>query len=227
MSNTNVEPSSIETLPATSGTQIIKPPSGTGAVTPASSPVKDALRALDSDQVRREVGALCARRWPSLQRTVSAEYDLTGFRVTGQLTSTEREEIRSLSRALTRPSDRDQVTQELTKCLLVTKSRAKPDEDMTMFVAAMTDELAKYPLDLVASSLREWSSKEKFWPSLAEILAPIKREMGWRLSLETAAGAIVKTDSPGDRSTWNSMSQDRRNRINEALKRAGVEEPME
>lgn len=226
MSNQNADPSSIETLPAVSVTQTPTLPSATGAVTPSSSPVKDALKALDSDQVRREVGALCARRWRSLQRTVSAEYDLTGFRVTGQLTSTEREEIRSLSRALTRPADRDQVTQELTKCLLVTKSRAKPDEDMTMYVAAMTDELAKYPMDLVATSLRAWARKETFWPSLAEILAPIKREMGWRKSLETAAGTVVAANQGNQRSTWSQLPQDRKDRINDALRKAGISDPI-
>jgi len=188
--------------------------------------VKEALQALDSDQVRREVAALCARRWPSLQRTVSAEYDLTGFKATKPMTDAEREEIRSLSRALTRPAERNAVTQELTKCLLVTKSRAKPDEDMTMFVAAMTDELSKYPLDLVASSLKAWSQKETFWPSLAEILTPIKREMGWRNSLETAAGTVIKANENAPKSVWNHLPQDRKDRINEALKRAGISEPI-
>lgn len=97
---------------------------------------------------------------------------------------------------------------------------------MTMFVAAMTDELAKYPLDLVATSLRTWARKENFWPSLAEILAPIKREMAWRKSLETAAGTVVAANKPTPKSAWNSLPQDRKDKINEALRRAGISEPM-
>ena len=116
------------------------------------------------------------------------------------------------------------MTQELTKCLLVTKSRAKPDEDITLFVAAMTEELSAYPLDLVASSLREWSRKEKFWPSLAEILGPIKREMGWRMSLEKAANAVVEANKEPPKSNWSTLSQERKDMINDLLRKAGVKD---
>ena len=93
-----------------------------------------------------------------------------------------------------------------------------------MMIAAMTDELSHFPMDLVHWSLRKWSSTETFWPALAEILGPIKTEMGWRKSLASAANAIIQTElKPNAGSAWNAMSQDRKDRINDALRRAGVE----
>lgn len=95
-------------------------------------------------------------------------------------------------------------------------------------LAAFTEELVKFPPDLVCWSLRKWSQKETWWPSLAEIMAPIKREMGWRNSLETAANTVANAPTHKQAGeSWSQMSQDRKDRINEALKRAGINEVME
>lgn len=199
-----------------------------GSAMTASTPLKTALGEMDSDQVRREVTLLVEQRWPSLKRTINREYELTGFTATRTLTETEREEARAVVRALTRPSDKSEVAQEIGRCLSLTKSRDKGEADTMLMIAAMTDELSQYPMDLVYSSLRKWSGSEVFWPSLAEILRPIRAEMLWRKSLASAANAIIKTDLKSNTgSVWNSMSQDRKDRINDALRRAGLDKVIE
>lgn len=208
-------------------------PSEHGAVTSASLPLKEALGRMDSDQVRREVRALCDQRWPFLQRIVDGNYDLTGFQVQKRFTETEREEIRSVARVLTKPADRRMVTIELTRCLSLTKSRSKGEEDMTAMISAMVDELSPFPEDLIVTSLREWSRKETFWPSLAEILEPIRREMKWRYSLIDAGNFHFRGDGPylsrpGPlESSWKNLPQERKDQINEALRAIGITEPME
>lgn len=174
---------------------------GPGAVTTANSPVKTALQALEPDQVRREVRALVERRWPSLQRTVNGDYDLTGFRLVSPITDDQRQEILSLSRALTKPADPELVIEEITRCLTVTKSRPKEEADLTLMVAAFTEALSKCPADLVVSSLRKWSETSPWWPSLAEILQPIRGEIAWRNSLAEAANARLRpAEAPAETS---------------------------
>lgn len=67
---------------------------------------------------------------------------------------------------------------------------------MKLMMAGFTEELSKYPADLVAWSLRKWAGASPWWPSLAEILIPIKRELGWRLSLADAANTRLKAVDP-------------------------------
>lgn len=228
MSNANGASSSITAFPIESSMPTGMPHGGTGAVVHTSSPLKTALEAMDSDQVRREAGALLEQCAPSLRRVVSQEYELVGYRADKPLTPEQRAQIQTLSRNLTRPSDRQFVTQEVTRCLSLTKSRSKDEADLTLMLAAFTEELVKFPPDLVSWSLRKWAGAETWWPSLAEIMAPIKKEMAWRNSLDSAANTVVnQTQSDGQKSSWSTMSEDRKARINETLKRAGVGEPIE
>ena len=117
-------------------------------------PIRDALAAMDSDQVRREVGAFLECSATSLRRVVTADYELAGYRAEKALTAPEREMLQTLSRSLTKCSDRAFASREVTRCLSLTKSRSKDEGDLTLMLAAFTEELVKYPPDLVSWSLR-------------------------------------------------------------------------
>lgn len=228
MQNLN-SPGSVTELGQSGGlTQTGTPHGGTGAIVLTKTAIQTAIDSGDSDQVRREAGALLERLVPSLRRVVSPDYELVAYQADKPMTQEQRSQITTLSRNLTRPADRQFVVKEVTRCLLSTKSRARDDNDMALLMSVFTEELVKYPPDLVSWSLRKWAQKETWWPSLAEILAPIKKEMGWRNSLETAANTrSAEAHQDGDKASWSSMSEDRKARINEALKRAGLEKVIE
>lgn len=65
-------------------------------------------------------------------------------------------------------------------------------------VAAFTAELSKFPADLVVWSLRKWATINPWWPALAEILGPVKREMGWRNALADAANTNLPIEESSE-----------------------------
>lgn len=100
-------------------------------------------------------------------------------------------------------------------------------------IAAMTDELAGFPGDLVIAQLRHWAATETFWPGLADIRAPVAREARWRDSLKKAAerdyGPYYGHNSRPSQhqKSWKDLPPERKAMINDALRAVGITEPME
>lgn len=94
---------------------------------------------------------------------------------------------------------------------------------MAMMIAAFADDLQNYPGDLVISYLRSWAMNNTFWPSLSDIHVPVARETKWRESLRHIVEAPRQiVHKPRESSVWANLSPERRERVNAALRRAGV-----
>ncbi len=52
-------------------------------------------------------------------------------------------------------------------------TNAEDDGSETLVLATFIDRCQQYPEDAVATACREWADTEKFWPSLAELVAQL------------------------------------------------------
>lgn len=85
-----------------------------------------------------------------------------------------------------RPTRPERVLAELTRLRALTVSRDQSTGDLELIAAAFTDELRRYPEDVVVSVLREWPRTHRFWPSLAELMRLTDRIVKPREALRQA-----------------------------------------
>jgi hypothetical protein len=78
------------------------------------------------------------------------------------------------------PAPAKTVMAELLRLAAVTKSRAESEDDQTFRFAALRDELAEFPQDVVRTALRKIGRRETFFPSLAELREQCHREFRHR-----------------------------------------------
>lgn len=119
---------------------------------------------------------------------MSPEYDLLGFDLTRPLDREEADEVLGWLDTIDQPAPRNQLLQEIARCLTVTASRAKDEADIKGMMAILTDELASFPADIVASELRSWARREKWWPTLSELRDRCQQAMRVRKSLRHWCG---------------------------------------
>lgn len=80
-------------------------------------------------------------------------------------------------------ADPSEIVQLATQCLTVTASRERGEIETAALIAALADDLAGYPRDIVADAFRQWRRKSKFWPTPAEIVALCDAANAWRRGL--------------------------------------------
>lgn len=143
--------------------------------------VEQAWQARDAEALDLSLCRLLKRHAMSLAPLMSAEFDVLGYR--GSLP----ESLRPLVERINAPAGPKMVNGAAARCLAVTKSRATDGTDLRMMLAVFADELAEFPEDVVATAFRKWARREKWWPSLAEILDQCQRLSRVRASLKRLA----------------------------------------
>ncbi len=59
--------------------------------------------------------------------------------------------------------------QELARLALLTKAKNECQEDLTIRLGVLGEELSEFPIDCVRDSCRSWAKSEKWFPSLSEL----------------------------------------------------------
>lgn len=143
--------------------------------------VETAWQARDAEALDTHLHRLLKPHATSIEPLMSADFDVLGYR--GRLP----ESLRPLVERINAPAGPKMVNGAAARCLSVTKSRATDGMDLRMMLAIFADELAQFPEDVVATAFRKWARREKWWPSLAEILDQCQRLNRVRASLARAA----------------------------------------
>lgn len=177
--------------PRTTGSAISKR-SGGNAVSTISD-VTQALRMRDSDLAGSRLQALLRPlERSSLQPVLSddgsptTDWAVVGYRLTGPIPLAQLTALQTLVAEMLEPCGRETIGREALRCLTLTKSRERDAADLRLFAAALSDELAEFPADVVTTAFRKWARREKWWPSLSEIRDQCQFEMRWRRSLKIA-----------------------------------------
>jgi len=74
----------------------------------------------------------------------------------------------------------------LLKTDLVCKNKAEDETDTKLRVAVFSDKLLEFPSDCVKEVFNDWMEKEKWTPSLSEILERVKTRSKSRYALRSA-----------------------------------------
>lgn len=97
-------------------------------------------------------------------------------------------ELRSLLDPAMLPAPHAETVKELARLRALTVARATDMPEMTMVLSAFAEELAEWPADAVLTALRQWPRANKFWPTLAEIIAEIRKLAETRLAIAAEIG---------------------------------------
>lgn len=163
------------------GPQIGEP----GCSIPSGSPLGMALLGNDAEAAERALRASCP---PSLMLLVDA---METRNIALMACRKERLTIPLATRvllmatlaAMDRSSTASLVAREASRCLSLTASRPREATDMAMMAAALTDEMVRFSPDVVVTVFRQWSRREKWWPTLAELIEECHRLTSTRRSL--------------------------------------------
>jgi hypothetical protein len=94
----------------------------------------------------------------------------------------ELEQARATAAQALRPAGKFAVLSELGGLRVLTLSRGVSPEDDRLAMQLFADALASYPEDIIAIACRSWAMREKFWPSLSELVKiadPLLAERKW------------------------------------------------
>lgn len=119
----------------------------------------------------------------SLKERLSGEYDLIGFDLLRPLVAGEAETVLGWLDEIDRPASHAELVQEITRCLMLTRAAKQDQQDQTLRLAALAQELKAFPGDVVIAALRQWSRRERWWPTLAELRDECQKAMRVRKSL--------------------------------------------
>ena len=159
-------------------------PGGTGAVAIVPGELTAALQSQESEQIETALlRSLPPRLASSLVSRNDADWNRIGYRALKPIDPIDAQVALELLDAIDRPMPRPEIVKEIVRCLILTKSRSQSESDQAMVLAAFTEELAEFPVDVIRSALRGWARREKWWPALAEIREACQRAMPLRASL--------------------------------------------
>lgn len=112
----------------------------------------------------------------------------TTFKMVGIRLESGHTAARELLTAAMRPAPQKMLAQELSRLRVLTVARNMGQEDLKALVSIYLEELAAYPADATIATLRAWPRENKFWPTLAELIAKIRECCEWRVMLARALG---------------------------------------
>ena len=70
---------------------------------------------------------------------------------------------------------------------MVTAKRSEGDTDLEFSISILTDELSKYPIDVVRTVCRDWAKTNKWFPTLSDLIKKADDVMGLRVALLEAS----------------------------------------
>jgi hypothetical protein len=112
-------------------------------------------------------------------------FEWVHFDLIGKPSDDEWAAIGQIVEWICRPATPESVIEAATRCLTMTKAHAHDQADIRAMLGIFADELQHFPEDVVVSAFRKYARREKFWPSLAEILDDCQRLNRWRYSLRS------------------------------------------
>lgn len=104
----------------------------------------------------------------------------------------DAEKARKILDALEAPAPRQMIIEALTMCAALT---AQPKEDSggaELRFHGMAARLAEWPGDVVLSALHHWPTRNKWFPTLSEIIAECDARMGNREEIITVANRMLR-----------------------------------
>lgn len=106
------------------------------------------------------------------RETTTAEYGFD-FEVAGydfsKASHADLEEALPILEAVNQPCPPDIAAKAVGALKVRTVARKEQQDDLSLTVAVFTEDLMDYPPDVVIDACRRWASKEKWFPSWAEL----------------------------------------------------------
>lgn len=98
--------------------------------------------------------------------------------------------------AACRPASPDVITAELARLRVATAGRVLSGVSMAAWLAVLGEELERYPADVVREACRRWARREKWTPSVAELVEECERLMARRRALLAAVRKTPVSQAP-------------------------------
>lgn len=114
------------------------------------------------------------------------ENPYTSFAPVGIKVTSGHAEARELLMTAMKPAPAKTIISELARLRQLTIARNSSQEDLRLVAAIYAEELSMFPADATIATLRAWPRKNKFWPTLAELLPEIRNACPWRMMLAEA-----------------------------------------
>lgn len=95
------------------------------------------------------------------------------------------------------PAHPDMVTKELARLKAGTVGRAMDGIDMEAWLIVVGDELEEFPADVIRGACRKWLRREKWTPSVAELVDECQR-LGRRRKLLRIAASGIQRNGAGE-----------------------------
>lgn len=108
------------------------------------------------------------------------------------------------------PVDQREIVQAATQCLTVTASRERGQHETAALIAAMAEDLAGNPRDVVLTAFREWRRRNKFWPTVAELLELCQAQTAWRRGLKAMCERALAAPAPEPMHRYADLTDEQR-----------------
>lgn len=116
----------------------------------------------------------------------------------------------------TRPARGDVVAMEVTRLRSVTAKRKESDLNHELTIAAITEELAVYPEDIVRTVCRERGRKSQFFPTLKELIDQCEELFLFRkAALDGLTSPTVALPKPSEE--WTPPSEDQKKAVSDLV----------
>lgn len=120
------------------------------------------------------------------------ESDFVGYRIKHDVPKADLETAWRQVRVINQPADGRVVLAELVRLRALTKMRAESEADSKVMIAALAEELAPYPIDIIQDACRRWSRMEKWFPAWAELKDMLDFRVARRKRLEEALAEAIE-----------------------------------
>lgn len=150
---------------------------------------EQAWQARDSDSLESALYRSLKPVQTCLRPLSDDSHDLVGYELVSPLPPASLPMLRDIARRINEPAGPNEAIGMITRLLTVTKSREADGIDLRHMIAILAEELAEFPIDVLATVCRKWARQEKWWPSLSELRDQCQRATRWRRSLKKAIAA--------------------------------------
>jgi hypothetical protein len=131
--------------------------------------IDEALQAWLPQPVASSVKAELRWRKRDEQDLERSEPFIASYDCAGGFGDEDASEALRILEMLNARADRGDCVQAVVRLKALTVSRLTSEEDMAVQIAAMTEELSAYPLDVVRGACQAWTQQDKFFPAWAEL----------------------------------------------------------
>ncbi len=181
------------------------PPSATGCARPPTTKAEAqaALAAAQGGEIDKALRAwlppsivssiISITRWR--ETTGKGQHNepfIAGYVLRFDFEETAARDALRLAELFNAPAAPSDCAMALGKLKAITISRNVTDEDLTVQIAAMAEELCPYPLDAVLDSCRAWARSEKFFPTWAELRVLCEERVLFRRALARALRSYIE-----------------------------------